>query len=398
MPTDQTGTALVDAGMITSRFPGWLAACVNKPLSGLLGFGKINQLHRQTLCETDPRRFCEAVLQQLGVSVQVASNDLAKIPEQGPVAVVANHPYGGVDALALICLLMSRRPDVKVMANYLLSRIPAIRSVLIEVDPFGGAAARVANCGAIRRAIKWLREGGVLMAFPSGAVAHFNVRQGAVTEQAWSDHIARLIRSTDAAVVPVYISGRNSALFQIAGLLHPKLRTALLGRELVNKKSHRFTVVVGEAWSSRDYSACGSDQQLTSLLRGRVYAMRNRLPAGPPRIFTKASRWLRPSEPPRECGIAAPVEACFLADDVARLPEDALLCRSGEYAVYQADAVRLPNVLPEIGRLREIAFRSVGEGSGCARDIDHYDAHYRHLFVCGMISDKNWLGRCPFDS
>lgn len=381
MPTDQTATTLIDAGMITSRFPGWLAAFVNKPLSGLLGFGKLNQLHRQTVCETNPHKFSEAVLQQLGVSVQVASSDLAKIPQRGPVVVVANHPYGGVDALALMCLLMSRRPDLKVMANYLLSRIPALRSVLIEVDPFGGAEARAANYAGIRRALNWLREGGMLMAFPSGSVAHLNIRQGAVTEQAWSDHIAALVRRTEAAVVPVYISGRNSALFQLAGLLHPKFRTALLGRELVNKKSHRFTVVVGSAWLPRDWSQCGSDQQLTQLLRGRAYAMRHRLADAAPRFTAKPGRWLRPAAPARECRVAAPVEACHLADDIERLPEDALLCRSGALSVYQAEAASVPNILPEIGRLREIAFRSVGEGSGCARDIDHYDVHYRHLFV-----------------
>lgn len=381
MESKTSSQRLVSPEMITAGFPGWLSAIVNPPLAGLLGFRAINRLHQQTADQSGPREFCEAVLRRLSISVHVAASDVDKIPATGPLIVVANHPYGAVDALAVLCLLLSRRPDVKVMANYLLARIPAMRSLLVRVDPFGGEAARAANFGGMRESLRWLAGGGALVTFPSGTVAHLDIARRAVTEPPWSDHIARLARHGGAAILPVFVSGRNSALFQVAGLIHPVLRTALLGREVVNKRRHRFSLAVGHPIGADQLPAGLDDREVIELLRRRTYAMRHRAglarrTGGQPRRRGWLARRRAGQEP-----VAEPIDTPALEADLAALSDDALLCRCGEYRVVLARSEQIPRILLELGRLREIAFRTVGEGIGRARDLDAFDAHYRHLFV-----------------
>lgn len=367
--------------MITAGLPGWLSAIVNPPLAGLLGFRAINRLHQQTADRSDPREFCEAVLRRLGISVRVPACDIDKISAIGPLIVVANHPYGGVDALAVLCLLLSRRSDVKVMANYLLARIPAMRSLAVRVDPFGGETARAANFGGMRESLRWLGAGGALVTFPSGTVAHLDIARRAVTEPPWSAHIARLARHTGAAVLPVFVSGRNSALFQVAGLIHPLLRTALLGREVVNKRRHRFSLAVGHPIGAGELPGDLDDRGVIELLRRRTHAMRYRFRHARRRLGAPGRRgWLARRKPAEE-PVAEPIDTTALEADLAGLPEEAVLCRSGEYRVVLARSEQIRRILLELGRLREIAFRAVGEGINRARDLDAFDAHYHHLFV-----------------
>src|SRR5262249_18492961 len=154
--------------------------------------------------------------------------DRRHIPISGPAIVTANHPFGILDAAILASLLTKIRPDVRFLANSILTVIPELRDLIIPVDLRGGSTAR-----ALPRAIKHLQNGGMLVVFPAGEVAHFG-------ETEWNPTVARLVSITKASVVPIHVSGANSAMFHIAGLVHPVLRTALLGRELLNKRGRRI--------------------------------------------------------------------------------------------------------------------------------------------------------------
>jgi putative hemolysin len=173
-------------------------------------------------------------LDELDVRWQCSPEDMARVPRSGPVVVVANHPFGLVEGMTLGALLAQVRPDAKFLANSLLAGIPGTEEYLIPVDPFGGAEK--ANWRGVRRSIEWLEQGGLLVTFPAGEVAALKLPHVKIAEPEWNARIARLIRITGASAVPVFFHGGNSAAFHLAGLIHPRLRTALLPHELLNKK------------------------------------------------------------------------------------------------------------------------------------------------------------------
>ncbi len=322
----------------------------------------------------DGRDFVERALDRLSIGIDVEPSDLTRIPQDGGALVVANHPFGGVEGLVLSRVLHALRPDTRVLANHLLRRVPELHGRMLFVDPFGGPGAAARNVSPLREAVRWARGGGVLGLFPAGAVSHFQPRTGQIEDPPWSLHLARLVRLAGVPVVPVYFGGANGPLFHVLGMVHPRLRTALLGRELINKQGRTLEVRIGRPIMPDALAALEDDAALVESLRFRTYL----LAARPPRAQVAVPAG--PAEGTLE-RLAAPSERATLRAEVARLPDAARLVRSGRFTVYRADAAQIPETLLEIGRLREIAFRAVGEGSGRARDLDEFDRHYVHLFL-----------------
>ena len=287
---------------------------------------------------------------------------------------VANHPFGGVEGLLLAEMLLGLRPDVKLLANQILGRISELSDFFILVDPFAGPKAAVSNIAGIKSCLGQLRDGGVLGIFPAGEVAHFDMRQGRVSDAPWNPIVARLIRKTGATVVPVHFSGANGPMFHLAGMIHPRLRTALLPREFVNKARKTLEVHVGAPLTA-DKLAGLTDEQATDRLRLRV-EMLGRAPAR-----SKTKTWFPAKSGSRRQAVVEGQDPWLMAAEIAALPAERLLLESGEYRVYETRAAEIPLVLKEIGRLRELSFRKVGEGTGKACDLDAFDPHYGHLFL-----------------
>ncbi len=320
-----------------------------------------------------PQDFAQHVLDLLRVRCNVGEMDLHRVPKQSGAILVANHPFGGLEGIILTALLSRPRPDVKFMANFLLTRVPELRPYFIAVDPFGQRGAKQRNVGPLREAVRHVRSGGLLVVFPAGEVSHLQLRHRRVTDPRWSSTIARLVRLTEAPVVPAFFEGANGALFQSLGLLHPRLRTALLPRELLNKADRSVRLRIGEPVPYTQLSTFADDDEMTSYLRLRAYAL------GGLAAHSKADK-------PRggnadSTPVAQPVSATLLAAEVDALPVEQCLDRSGNLAVYFAQSGQIPALMQELGRLRELTFRLTGEGTGKARDIDLYDAYYLHLFV-----------------
>ncbi len=349
----------------------------------VLAFPEMNRIHAAASSLPGHAEFCEKILEAMNIRSDVSDAELKRIPAAGPLIVVANHPFGGLEGMILAAILRRVRPNTKLLANYLLGHIPELRDLFIFVDPFGGANATTKNTVGMKSALRWLREGGVLGVFPAGEVSHLTWRNRCITDPAWSNTIGRLARQTGAPVLPVFFDGRNSRLFQAAGLIHPRLRTVLLPRELVGRQSTVVRLFIGATISPDRLRRFDNDADATAYLRLRTYLLKSRAHDRAALAQTSVA-----GIPPRVVPIVSAQPPQLVADEIARLPDAACLVQSREFDVFIARANELPMTLREIGRLRELTFRDVGEGTGREIDLDRFDNHYLHLFVWNRAAQE----------
>lgn len=360
-----------------NRFSRFLLGATQWLLNPFLKTRQLNNHYRRFM---EQRRqgggsFFEQGLAVLGIRYSVTDSDLNRIPASGPVFIVANHPFGAIDGIILGALMDRARPDGKLLVNNLLGRIDNMGGRCFYVNPFGGMDARRANLQGMKDSLHWLREGHTLATFPSGTVSHFRWRSRMVTDPTWAENIAPLILKTGATVVPVYFDGRNSLFFQLAGLLHERLRTLLLPREMLRNKQRQVSVRIGNPISARRLTHFGSRREVMDFLRLRTYILQSREIAEKT-VFNPDTRKAHSGKP---VTAAQPLEK--IEGDLADLPDTCRLVEHDPFVVYAAKAVKIPNVLLELGRLREITFRAVGEGTGEPVDLDAFDSDYWHLFI-----------------
>ncbi len=351
---------------------------VGRILDKVLGLDGIYDIYMRSAAGSRDRPFSDNVLEAMDLAFEVTEADVARIPETGPIVVVANHCFGGVEGVLLASLLQMVRQDVRIMANYMLSRIPEMHDLFFFVDPFGGKDAPRANIRPIKQSIQWLRSGGAFGVFPSGEVAHFDPRKRAVVEGDWSASIGGVIRRTGATVVPVFFDGSNTVLFHLLGLVHPRLRTAWLPHELLNKQGRTIPAYVGNPIPCSRLEDMDTDREIIDYVRMRTYNLRNRKGHSSRRIIRLPRR--------RTCAsakspVADPVPPDTLAGELNALDPDQCLLTTKELSAWVATAEQAPAILREIGRLREETFRAVGEGTGHPIDLDEYDDYYHHLFL-----------------
>jgi putative hemolysin len=339
---------------------GRVAALAAPLVDPLLGLTALDRLYAG-LAEGN---FIDRALERLGVAVSMPDDHLRHVPATGPTIVTANHPTGALDGLALAHALLRRRSDVRLLGNHVLSRVPEMRDWTIAVNPFDPRS--IENQRGVRAARQWLARGGLLIVFPAGAVSNVARHDGGLEDGAWQQGAVSLARWSSATVVPAFIDAQPSRWFRIAALIHPRLRTALLPRELLRLRNRVVTVRLGKAVAAERLAGFGSRPAQMAYLRAHSYALE---PAG------------RSSTGNDRAPLVDAVDPAALQRDIEALPRSREVCRQGDCSVYCAAAFELPHVLREIGRLRELTFRAAGEGTGRSIDLDQFDHTYQHLFV-----------------
>lgn len=227
--------------------------------------------HRQG--DPAPEAFCRRLLEGLGVGFRIAPVALQRLADlKGPLLVLANHPLGGRDALMLNVLLGLARPDYRILSNFIIGRLPEVRSRLILVDPFGGKKAAQGNRSALRESLQWLGQGGLLGVFPAGEVSAWQGREGRVADGPWAGHVARLARLSGATVVPVHFSAESSWRLRALAWLHPRLKTLYLARELMHGPARTIEARIGRPLLPVHLPAC-DDAQASAWLRRQCYAL-----------------------------------------------------------------------------------------------------------------------------
>ncbi|WP_421320113.1 lysophospholipid acyltransferase family protein [Aeromonas veronii] len=302
--------------------------------------------------------FVEQALTQLDFDYRVSEAQLEHIPASGRVILVANHPIGSLDGLALLQLLGRIRPDVKIVANQLLAQLAPLRPLLLPVDNMEGKTDRQ----AILAMNEHLAHEGALVIFPAGEVSRLGLK--GVKDGPWQAGFIKLAQRTRTPLVPIHLGGRNSLWFYLASWLNKPASALLLVRQLFRQQGQTLPVTIGAR------IPLGSFQDLPAktaarLVRNHLYRI-GRGKAG--RLQTEASIAL----PEDRRQLKQAIESC---EQLGTTPDG-----QGIY-LYRRHELSHSVILRELGRLREIAFRAVGEGSGKRRDLDGFDNDYHHLIL-----------------
>jgi putative hemolysin len=329
--------------------------------------------------------FIEALLHRLNVNIQLNQKDLRAIPNSGPLVVVCNHPFGAMDGVSILHILKEVRPDVKVMANFLLKEIKPIESFFLDVNPFENVTTRSSIAG-IKKSLQHVQQGGCLVIFPAGEVSSYQLDAKAVVDGKWSQSVFKLIQKTKATIVPVFYDGRNSNLFLFLSWIHPYLRTMALPSEMLKKKNSTISAIIGKPIQYEDWSIIKDTGQLNRFIRAKVYSLGSDLEVS--RSYFQWKDILRWKKNPQ--AIAEAINQSLLMQEVESI-EDSKLFDHLDFSCYVAKANQIPNLLKEIGRCRELTYREVGEGTMKAMDLDEYDLYYYHLILWNK-KDKQLVG------
>ncbi|WP_052283936.1 lysophospholipid acyltransferase family protein [Kluyvera genomosp. 1] len=302
----------------------------------------------------------EQVLEHLNIHCDVAVQSLEQIPEQGPLVIIANHPTGTLDGLALLYAVSRVRRDVKVVTNRMLTHLEPLSSLFIPVDNINGRTSK----SALQQMDRQLQNGGVLIFFPAGEVSRLT-RRG-IRDKKWHSGFIKLATKYRAPLLPAWIEARNSALFYASTLVSPNLPLLLLMQQMFRRRNGSLPVTIGQqiAWS-----AWFNSQSTPREMADKCYRHVQRLGKNLPGVFRTESAIARPE--PR----ALVKRELAQAECLGRTADGKVIY------LWQRNGQDDAPLLRELGRLREIAFRAVGEGSGKRRDVDGYDDDYLHLIL-----------------
>ena len=348
-----------------------LLKVMDPAIEKLLGLDKIKKAYSENLQGLSDSDFVDEAIKLVNAKIRLKKKELSLIPKSGPVIIVANHPYGGLDGIILYSLLKEVRPDFKIMANSMLKLFPELLDHFLLVDAFNTKS--IDNINPLKQAYRYLQGEGLLAVFPAGEVSRYEFTKNKVTDKEWNTSVARLARMSGAKIVPVHFSGANSLSFHIAGLIHPILRTMLLPRQMM-KKDRKIHIRIGEPIKAKAVKSFTTPEELCRFLRLKTYLLNEK-----PKDLLKKRR--KKATEKRLKPVGTEINRELLKADIDSLPAENHLLDCKGFSVFYGNIQNLPNVILEIGRLREITFREVGEGSGKEFDLDKFDNHYQHLIV-----------------
>ena len=360
---------------------GALGKLLAKMVIKILEIDKVNKLRPQFAGEKAPD-FARDVIQAVGVRYEVPQEQLDRIPAEGAFVTVSNHPVGSIDGLILCDMIGHRRPDYKLMTTYILSLIPELKDSFLPVDNISGKMSSQ-NVKSIQQAKDFVKNGGAMGFFPAGEVSTYQKGEmrtalgdkPVIEDIPWSATIAKLIKRVGVPVIPIYFEAENSKNFHRLGKIHPRLRTIRLVHELFNKKGQVINVRIGQPIQPAEFADMTS-HAFGAYIRNRTYALETQCQEA---AETAGQTPLQP--------LAAPVDPALVQAEIGRL-ENRIVFTAGDYRCYLIPSAEIPYTMKELARLREMVFRSVGEGTGQAEDSDQYDTYYRQLILWSISNQE----------
>ncbi len=332
--------------------------------------------------------FFGTLLQTLGLSYELHEEDLKRIPEKGAFIIVANHPLGTLDGILLMKIISQVRPDFKIMGNFLLQKIKPLEEMVISVNPFETRKNAYSSMSGMKEALLHLKDGKPLGIFPAGEVSRKNFKTGEIRDRKWQTPVLKLIKKAEVPVIPVYFHAKNGRVFYRWGRIHPDIQTVLLPVEMIRKRIKPIKLRIGKAIIPKHISDFTDIEELGNFLQKKVYMLksfydeRKKLLSNLPIPTLKKKERIEP--------IAEETAKILIIKEIEKLKKNTekLFFNSNNYSLFFTTAEAIPNILREIGRLREVTFREIGEGTNKSLDLDEYDKHYHHLFLWDNEAEK----------
>ena len=360
---------------VLGTFAGWI-------LMKVLKISTLNKVYDRNKHLQDVE-FLNAILEDLEIKFEIPEEDLKRLPKEGAYITISNHPLGGIDGVLLLKLMLEKEPNFKIIANFLLHRIEPLKKYIMPVNPFENHKDVKSSVIGLKETFRHLSDGKPLGMFPAGEVSTYKDGK-LVVDKPWEEGAIKVIRKAQVPVVPIYFHAKNSRLFYFLSKLDDTLRTAKLPSELFSQKDRVIKVRIGKAISVSEQNQYKNIEEYSEFLRKKTYMLAN--------TFNKESKLLsvpnlkQPKSPKK---IVTPASLEKMVDEVNKLRDtDCRLLQSKNYEVFFTEANKIPNVLHEIGRLREITFREVGEGTNEPIDLDKYDQYYHHMFLWDEETQK----------
>ena len=302
--------------------------------------------------------FIENILEELEFSYTLSDQNIQNIPATGRVVIIANHPLGGLDALALIKAISSVRKDIRIVANDFLTQVKALKPIMIEINNFKKGQSKE----SITKIYDTLNSEGAIIIFPAGEVSRATTK--GIKDGEWQRSFLKFATRTSSPILPVFIGGKNSKTFYSVSALNKSLATLLLSNELFKQKGKELELIIGEIIPSQHtYPASISKDKIVKLYKKHIYALK------------KGETYFKTQK-----AIAQAEDRRYIKQE---LKESQLLgsTKDGKKIYLYEWSQNSSSLLNEIGRLREISFRQVGEGVNKKRDIDKYDRYYKHIVL-----------------
>ena len=363
-------------------FIGWL-------LIKVLRIDVINKFYDKNKHLKDVE-FITAILTEFQIKFEIPEEDLKRIPKEGGFITVSNHPLGAIDGILLLKIILERRTDYKIMANFLLHRITPLKPYIMPVNPFEDRKDVKSSVGGFKQAISHIRLGAPLGVFPAGEVS--TKKEGdLVVDKQWEPAAMKLIQKAQVPILPIYFHAKNSSFFYKLSNFSGVLRSAKLPSEILTQKHRVVKIRIGKAIQVKDQNEYKELAEFTSFIRKKTYMLAN--PYEKEQVSLKdvatstIKKTITPPSAPKK--IVTSISSELIAQEVENLRGyDCRLLQSKNYEVFLVSADKIPNILKELGRLREITFREIGEGTNNAIDLDSCDSYYHHMFLWDNATKK----------
>ncbi len=332
---------------------------------------RINQFYQQHQYD-DTETFINAVILKSNLQFTFNTNELQRFPKKGACIVISNHPFGGIDGLILYKILNTQRNDIKIMASHTLRNIQPLKDIILPIDSLDDNFPKEYRLKGTKTAFQHLQDGGCLIIFPAGEIASFKKQLKMITDSQWQQPIIKFIQKANVPVYPAFIAEikkpwYSSFIKQFSSISENNK----LPQELFFRNNLNINCRIGKEIKPDTINSFTSVSQLGRFLRVKTYALGS--PLNVNMFYPALSKNAEP--------IVPSVDRKLLEQEIANLSKDHFLFKVNQYKVYCAPSVSIPYLLNEIGRLREITFRQVKEGTNKSIDIDEFDLYYHHLFI-----------------
>jgi putative hemolysin len=361
---------------------GFLGSFVGWIILRILRISAINKIYDNNKNKSD-LDFLNGILDDCKIKFEIPEEDLKRIPKEGPFITISNHPLGGIDGVLLLKLLIEKRADYKIVANFLLQRVAPLKPYVMPVNPFETRKDAKSSIAGVKSALLHLREGKPLGIFPAGEVSTH--KDGKLNvDKPWEEGAIKLIKKANVPVIPIYFHAKNSRLFYFLSKFSDTLRTAKLPSEIIQQRGRVIKVRIGKPISVKDQDTFKALPDFYKFIRRKTYMLANPFEKSNKLISSqkiKIKKATKKISPQRNSDL-------FITEVDALRETNSRLLQSKNYEVFFASAKDIPNLIHEIGRLREITFRAIGEGTNKEVDLDKFDNYYHHLLLWDAVAEK----------